>query len=219
MRVLGNSFAPRIRFRASSDTTVLPDTLFPKTATPPDVYQQTAFRMFPVVLKGRLPQPSNDRLVIGGIAGARTYLRFDIPGIVIDSVTVIRASLLMTQVKARSIAATSDSVSIYTQPVLAAPSVTDIFTASTFLGAPGGYGVDSVRYAPRDSGQRSIELVNLMRLWRTVGTTNTTRSIVLRSPQEGNTPGELDFVSMEGPVALRPRLRITYVPRRGFGIP
>ncbi|HEY5441547.1 MAG TPA: hypothetical protein VIJ90_09740 [Gemmatimonadaceae bacterium] len=219
MRVLGNSFAPRIRFRASSDTTVLPDTLFPKTATPPDVYQQTAFRMFPVVLKGRLPQPSNDRLVIGGIAGARTYLRFDIPGIVIDSVTVIRASLLMTQVKARSIAATSDSVSIYTQPVLAAPSVTDIFTASTFLGAPGAYGVDSVTYAPRDSGLRSIELVNLMRLWRTVGTTNTTRSIVLRSPQEGNTPGELDFVSMEGPVALRPRLRITYVPRRGFGIP
>jgi hypothetical protein len=219
MRVLGNSFAPRIRFRASSDTTVMPDTIFPKTATPVDVFQQAAFRLFPVVLKGRLPQPPNDRLVIGGIAGARTYLRFDIPGIVIDSVTVIRASLLMTQVKARSIAATSDSVSVYTQPVLAAPTVTDLFTAATFLGAAGIYGVDSVRYAPRDSGLRSIELVNLMRLWRTAGTTNTTRSIILRSPLEGNTPGELDFVSMEGPVALRPRLRITYVPRRGFGIP
>lgn len=220
IRMLGSSFTPRIRFRVSADTTVQPDTIVPMSATPPgDIYQQGAFRLFPVVLKGRLPQPPNDRLVIGGIAGARTYLRFDIPGIVIDSVTVIRASLLITQVQARSIAATSDSVSIYTQPVLAAPSVTDIFTASTFLGAPGAYGVDSVRYAPRDSGLRSIELVNLMRLWRTVGTTNTTRSIVLRSPQEGNTPGELDFVSMEGPVALRPRLRITYVPRRGFGIP
>ena len=76
-----------------------------------------------------------------------------------------------------------------------------------------------VRFAPRDSGTRSIELVNLLRAWRAVGTTNTTRSIILRSPQEGHTPGELNFVSTEGPVALRPRLRITYVPRRGFGIP
>lgn len=220
LRVLGTSFSPRIRFRTSSDTTVKPDTIFPASATPPgDVYQQAAFRLFPVVVKGLLPPPPTGRFVVGGLAGARAYLRFDIPSIVLDSVTVIRASLLMTQVKARSSGATSDSVSIYTQPVLAAPSMTDVFTSSTFLGAPGAYGVDSVRYAPRDSGQRSIELVNLLRLWRSVGTTHTTRSIVLRSPQEGNTPGELDFVSMEGPVALRPRLRITYVPRRGFGIP
>jgi hypothetical protein len=220
LRVLGTSFVPRIRFRASADTTVAPDTIFPASATPPgDVYQQSIYRVFPVVVKGLLPPPPPGRLAIGGLSGARTYMRFNIPAIVLDSVTVIRASLLMTQVKARSTGATSDSLSIYTQPVLAAPSVTDIFTASTFLGGAGSYGVDSVRFAARDSGGRSIELVNLLRLWRSVGATNTTRSIVLRSPQEGNTPGELDFVSMEGPVALRPRLQITYVPRHGFGLP
>ena len=220
LRVLGTSFPPRIRFRASADTTVKPDTLFPQSATPAgDIYQQAAFRLFPVVVNGRMPAPPTGRFVVGGLAGARAYLRFDIPGIVLDSVTVIRASLQITQIKARSTAATGDSISIYTQPVLAAPTVTDIFTAATFLGPPGSYGVDSVRYAPRDSGQRSIELVNLLRFWRAAGLANTTRSIVLRSPQEGAVPGELDFVSMEGPVALRPRLRITYVPRRGFGIP
>jgi hypothetical protein len=220
LRVLGTSFPPRIRFRTSSDTTVVPDTLFPTSITPPgDIYQQAAFRLFPVVVKGSLPQAPNDRLVIGGLAGARTYMRFDIPAIVLDSVTVIRASLLVNQIKARSITATADSVSIYTQPVLAAPTITDVYTAALFLGGAGLYGIDSVRYAPRDSGARSIELVNLLRFWRAVGSANTSRSIVLRSPLEGNIPGEIDIVSMEGPVALRPRLRITYVPRRGFGIP
>ena len=220
MRILGNAFPPRIRFRVSADTTVHPDTIFPASSTPKgDLYQQDAFRFFPVVVKGRLPQPANDRLVVGGVAGARTYLRFDIPPAVLDSVTVIRASLLLTQVRARSIAATSDSLSIYTQPVLAAPSLVDLFTASTFLGPAGAFGVDSVRFAARDSGARSIELVNLFRFWRSAGQSRATRAIVLRAPLEGSIPGEVDFVSSKGPVALRPRLRITYVPRRGFGIP
>ena len=220
LRVLGTSFPPRIRFRVSSDTTVKPDTIVPTSITPPgDIFGQAAFRLFPVVVKGLLPPPPTGRLVVGGLAGARAFLRFDIPAVVLDSVTVIRASLLLTQVPARSTGATSDLVSVYTQPVLASPSVSDLFTAATFLGPPGSFGVDSVRFAPRDSGTRSIELVNLLRAWRAVGTTNTTRSIILRSPQEGHTPGELNFVSTEGPVALRPRLRITYVPRRGFGIP
>ena len=220
LRLLGTAFPPRIRFRVSSDTTVKPDTVFPSSMTPAgDLYQQAVFRLFPVVVKGRLPVPPVGRFVIGGLAGARAYLRFEIPTALLDSVTVIRASLLLTQIKARSTGATSDSVSVYTQPVLASPSITDLFTASTFLGPAGGYGIDSVRFAPRDSAQRSIELVNLLRVWRSAGVANLSRSIVLRSPQEGSAPGELDFVSTEGPEAFRPRLRITYVPRRGFGIP
>lgn len=220
LRILGTTFPPRIRYRASSDTTVKPDTLFPSSITPPkELYQQAAFRFFPVVVKGRLPAPPVGRFIVGGLAGARSYLRFDIPPSVLDSVTVIRASLLLTQLPARTTSATKDSISVYTQPVIASPSITDLFTASTFIGAAGVYGIDSVRFSPRDSGLRSIELVNLLRTWRLAGTTNATRAIVLRSPQEGSLPGELDFVSTEGPTALRPRLRITYVPRRGFGIP
>lgn len=220
LRILGAAFPPRIRYRASSDTTVKPDTLFPSSVTPPkELYQQAAFRFFPVVVKGRLPAPPVGRFIVGGIAGARSYLRFDIPPSVLDSVTVIRASLLLTQLPARTTSATKDSITVYTQPVIASPSITDLFTASTFIGAAGLYGIDSVRFAPRDSGLRSIELVNLLRTWRLAGTINATRAVVLRSPQEGSLPGELDFVSTEGTAALRPRLRITYVPRRGFGIP
>ena len=220
LRVLATTFAPRIRFRASADTTVAPDTLFPKSITPAgDLYGQSVARFFPLYVTGRQPAPPTGRFVIGGLAGARTYLRFDIPSILIDSVTVIRASLLLTQVPARNVSATTDFLSIYAQPVLASPSITDVGTAAMFIGAPGLYGIDSVRFGARESGTRVIELVNLLRFWRVVGTANTTRAIVLRSPQEGNTPGELDFVSSEGALASRPSLRITYVPRRGFGIP
>jgi hypothetical protein len=58
-----------------------------------------------------------------------------------------------------------------------------------------------------------------VRAWQFVGPTNTSRAVVLRAVQEGSSPGELNFVSTKGPAAERPRLRLTYVPRRGFGIP
>ena len=220
LRVLGSSFPPRIRFRVSSDTTVAADTLFPQSITPAgDLYGQGNFRLFPVYVIGKQPAPPVGRFVIGGLSGARTYLRFDIPSVLLDSVTVIRASLQLTQLPGRNISATADSLSVYTQPVVASPLVTDVATAATFLGAAGLYGIDSVRFGARESGIRSIEIVNLLRFWRAVGATNTQRALVLRSPQEGSTPGELDFVSSEGALASRPTLRITYVPRRGFGIP
>ena len=220
LRVLGTGFPPRIRFRASTDTTVAPDTLFPQSVSPAgDLFGQSAFRFFPVYVAGRQPAPPVGRFVVGGLSGARAYLRFDVPAILLDSVTVIRASLQLTQLPGRNIAATADSLSIYTQPVLASPAITDVATAATFLGLPGLYGIDSVRFGARGSGTRTLEIVNLLRFWRAVGAANTTRAIVLRSPQEGNTPGELDFVSTEGALASRPTLRITYVPRRGFGIP
>ncbi len=220
LRVLGNSFMPRLRFRASADTTVKPDTVFPRSRTPlSDVTLQNAFAFYPVVVAGALPLPPSGRFAIGGLAGARTYIRFDIPPAVIDSVQVIRASLLLTQTRARSTAAGADSITVFTQPVLASPNVTDIFTAATFIGAARAYGIDSVRFAPRDSGVKSIELVNLFRFWRAVGPANTSRSVVLRAKEEGVAPGEASFFSSEGPAAARPRLRLTYVPRRGFGIP
>jgi hypothetical protein len=61
--------------------------------------------------------------------------------------------------------------------------------------------------------------VSLFRVWRAVGPTNSIRGIVLRAKQEAANPAELDFVSSEGPVDQQPRLRITFVPRRGFGLP
>ena len=98
-------------------------------------------------------------------------------------------------------------------------AVTDVFTASQVLGSPLSFPVDTLRLIPRDSGQKLLEIVNIVRAWRFVGTTRTTRALVLRASPEGLRAGEVDFFSIDGPAAVRPRLRLTYVPRRGFGLP
>ncbi len=220
MRVLASQVNPRVRFRVSSDTLVKPDTVFPASSTPAtDSYISTALTAFPVYAAGYLGQPPIGRVVIGGLAGARAFYKFDIPKTVLDSVQVIRASLLFNQLPARSTARTNDALTLFTQPVLSAPIVTDIRTAITFIGSPYSYGVDSVRLVAKDSGTKRIELVNLLRFWRAVGDSNSVRAIVLRAGEEGALGGEINFSSLEAAAALRPRLRITYVPRRGFGLP
>ena len=157
----------------------------PRSKSPADdATLQGLYTYYKIVGAGALPVPPSGRVAIGGLSGARTYLRFDIPPMVLDSVQVIReGSLLLTQTKPRSTGAFVDTLTVLTL-VLASPTVTDIFTASQFLGGARAYGVDSVRFAARDSGLKSIELVNLVRFWKQVGGANSSRSIVLRALEE-----------------------------------
>jgi hypothetical protein len=41
----------------------------------------------------------------------------------------------------------------------------------------------------------------------------------LVSGVEGQLPGEINFFSTKSPLAVRPRLRITYVPQTSYGVP
>ena len=60
----------------------------------------------------------------------------------------------------------------------------------------------------------------VVRGWRAPVYDVTPRALVLRVADEGYEPGELRFYSSEAAdPALRPRLRITYVPRVTFGQP
>src|SRR4030095_14172273 len=115
---------PRIRMRVAADTSIKPDTVFPRSRTPAsDATLQSLYSYYKIVGAGALPIPQSGRVAIGGLSGARTYLRFDIPPNVLDSVQVIRASLLLTQNKARSIGAFVDTLTVFTQPVLASPTI------------------------------------------------------------------------------------------------
>ncbi|HEY2064566.1 MAG TPA: hypothetical protein VGG84_01330 [Gemmatimonadaceae bacterium] len=220
LRLSGTNFAPRVRFRVSPDTAIKPDTVTLLSKTPTDDATLAAsLAMYPVLAAGVLPPPPAERVAVGGIGGARGFLRFDIPDAVLTSVQVVRASLELTQTPSRSHGGESDTLLLIPHAVVAGPAVMNVFTQSQFLAAIGQFGLDTVRLVPKDSGQRSIELVNLVRAWQAVGTANTTRALVLRSKQEASSPGELNFFSTKGPVAARPRLRVTYVPRRDFGIP
>ena len=65
---------------------------------------------------------SDSLLGVGGLPAQRTYLRFDIPTRLIDSATVVRATLMLTQVPTNSVDAT-DSLTMYPQVVRAAQSL------------------------------------------------------------------------------------------------
>jgi len=220
LRISGTAYTPRLTYRVSPDTLVPTDSVFVLSKTPAnDATLASTYAAYPIVVAGALPPPTNSVLAVGGVAGARTFLRFNVPSILIDSVQVVRASLLLQQVPSRVVASNSDTIAILANPVLAGAQVTDLNLLLQLTGAGTLVGVDSVRMVPKDAGLRSVELVSLFRVWRGVGEANSVRAIVLRAKQEAASPAELDFVSNEGPLAQRPRLQITYVPRRGFGLP
>lgn len=219
LRVSGTAFAPRVRFRVSADTTVKPDTVQLYSSTPSDVAVASGLAMYPVLAAGVLPPPPQDILAIGGINGARTYMRFVIPPIVLDSVQVIRASLELTQRPSRSAGGNGDTVTVLTSAILAGPQVTDVATELNFLAPLSTFPVDTLRLRSGASAMRTVEIVNLVRAWRVVGADKATRALLLTAKEEGSSPAELDFYSSDAPEDLRPRLRLTYVPRRGFGIP
>lgn len=214
---LATATSPLVRFRVSADTLVKADSLALYSQTPAGIPTVAlGLRLYPLIASGTLPIPPNSTLAVGGLGGARSYLQFTIPPIVLDSVQVIRATLILTQRPSRAPGGQRDTVTFVTHPVIASPTITDLFTASQFISA----GIDTTRLVPRDSGRREIELVNLIRTWRAIGTTNTSRSLVMRALTEGENAAEIDFFSSDAlPASVRPTLRLTYVPRRGFGLP
>lgn len=169
------------------------------------------------------PATEINALNVGGLPGRRTYLRFDIPRSILDSSTVVRATLLLTQRPNFSIDP-RDTFAIYPQVVFAGPGVTDLSVAADLLGAPPGSQnallQDSLRVVPADSGARSLEVVRLLLAWRIGRDTLSPRALVLRSSVEGAAALQATFFSVEAPVAdLRPRLRISYIPPIPFGLP
>lgn len=156
-------------------------------------------------------------LGVGGLPAQRTYLRFDIPTRLIDSTTIVRATLVLTQVPNASVDA-GDSLTIYPHVVRAAVELTDVGRAAGILN-PANFEIDSIRVVPSSGGQRTIEMVGALRDWKVFGPTTIQRAIVLRSSTEGASAPLVLFYSSEAAPELRPRLRLTYVNQVEFGIP
>lgn len=220
LRINDSTFAPLVRFRVSADTAVKVDTVGLRSKTPTDDAAIAAsLQVYSLIASGALPPAPTSILAVGGLTGSRAYMRFVIPPIVLDSVQIIRASLQLTQLPSRSTGGGQDTLTLLTQPVTAGPAITNVFTASQFLSPLGLWPVDTLRLLPSASGTRNLEIVNIVRAWRAVDATTSVRALVLRVAEEASSPGELNFSSSTGLAGAVPSLRLTYVPRRGFGIP
>lgn len=211
--------AASLSFRPTADTAVKA-TVVPLTSLTPTGDAQLASDLRDYTIVARAPSnASASVLSVGGLPSRRIYLRFDIPRRIVDSSTVLRATLVLTQ-RPNGFGGASDSLVVYPVVVTASSAVTDVARAANVLTLP-GVGIDSVTFFPSDTGTKEIDIVFALRQWhaQAAATTRTQEAIVLRAKLEGSTPFEASFYSSEAPSDLRPRLRLSYVSRLDFGRP
>ncbi len=204
----------QLSYRVSPDTTIAKVLITPSSRTPAD-QPALAFSLadYTLLVRGTATGPSTG-LNIGGLPARRVYMRFNIPAF-LDSVDVVRATLLLTQIANPGIDPT-DTVSIIPHVGLATNAVTDIAKASQITAA---IPTDTMRVEHGSSGVRELEIATVMNLWRLQNSTETPRAIILIHTREGNSPLEARFHPIESGPELRPRLRVSYSTRRSSGLP
>jgi hypothetical protein len=207
--------SPLLFFRATPDTATKPLVVPPLSKTPVnDRIAASHLSDYTLIAKGPPPAPPSV-LAAGGLPARRVYIRFDIPSRIIDSTTIVRATLLLNQLRNGAIDPT-DTVAILPQLVLAGKAVTDPAKAAQIIAS---IGVDTLKLRPGDSGLTNVELARAFSLWHTQRPDTLPRAIVLKSVSEGNSPLEIRFSSSKDVAALRPRLRISYTSQVPLGLP
>lgn len=211
---------PELEYRVSPDTTVArvvgldPSSLRPVTP----VFVAGDFVDYSIVVTApNVIAPGT--FSVGGLPGARTYLRFNLPRWLTDSVAVLRASLELTQDPVRG-PSDRDTLSLLTHLVVANGTVTDLRRAATLITASGIF-TNTLRLVPSDSGVRVLEMNGLVRQWGLIDSTaNIPSAIVLRTDTEGSTTATARFFAIDAAnPSVRPRLRISYTPSKIFGRP
>jgi hypothetical protein len=218
---LTSSGAEALRFRVSRDTSVAAISVDPNSRTPSDsalAFLKAALADYVIIAKGPPPPPPGT-FGVGGLPGARAYVRFEIPTQIIDSTRIVRATLQLTQVPNAQSPAAGDSLWIQPLSLLSGVAVTDLATALRLASAPGTYGLDSTHVVPRGSGTIEVQLVPLVQQWSFYPKNPAPHAIALRSNLEGVSGGQVLFYSITASPSLRPRLRLTYVPHVTFGLP
>ncbi len=213
------SNGPRVRYRISPDTAIAAQSIAPSSSTPAiPVNLNGDYLDYMLVARGVDPRAAGT-FAVGGLPSVRTYLRFEIPKWLTDSSAVLRAQLELVQAPLR-VFAPGDSVTIRAQLVLAGRAITDLNRAARLLAPTGTLAGDTRTLTPGDSGVVLFEINSFVRAWRTdAGLPDIPQAIVLRSDFEGFGGAGVRFYGLGSTPALRPRLRVSYVPNIRFGQP
>jgi len=207
-------FPPLLFIRPSSDTSVADISTAAFSKTPADPTTASEVADFQLIALAPPPAPANI-IRVGGAPARRGYLRFNIPTEILDSSSVVRATLVLTQRPNPAAPNTSDTAGVGPFELVASGTLTDVRRALVFR----GFGLDTVGMAPRDSGARSFELIESLRRWRFTTAARTPRAIALLATREGISGWQVDFYSRTAPLSVRPRLRVTYIPQPKAGLP
>jgi hypothetical protein len=207
--------SPQLSFRATPDTATHPLIVTPLSQTPTDESLVALHLSDYTVIAKAPPRGGPSDLDVGGLPARRVYVRFDIPSNIIDSTSVVRATLLLNQIP-NALLDPTDTVKMLPHLVLAAKAVTDPSKAAQIIA---DVSIDTLKIQPGHPGQTQVELARAFAFWRTQNATLTPRAIVLTSLTEGNSPLELIFYSSEAAPELRPQLRISYTATVPLGLP
>ena len=204
-----------LSYRVSPDTTIAKVALGPFSKTPVDQpILAGSLADYTLLVKGTSTGPPS-QLNIGGLPARRVYMRFNLPSFIVDSVDVVRATLLLTQQPNLTIDP-GDTVNIIPHVSLAAAAVTDVAKAAQITAIAN---TDTLHVTPGGSGLKSLEIANILSIWRAQASTGTPKAIVLLSTLEGTSPLEARFFPVEASPDQRPRLRISYSARKSTGLP
>ena len=217
--IAGGEGEPRLSFDPTTDTLYRPIDVVPRTAftgNEDDDVLRLSYTVYALTIRGSAPVPPGT-VSVGAWPSRRAYFRFAIPRAIVESSTVVRAELLLTQRPSFSVSR-GDSVGVQPFIGISTSAVSDLYLATSLAANGLLAGVDAVRFVPQDSGQRAINIVSVVRGWSTLNP-SVTRFVALRINDEGTFGGEIRFHDLTAPAAQRPRLRITYLPRTDFAIP
>jgi hypothetical protein len=125
---VNGGFSPHLFLRPTLDSTVDSITIAPFSRTPlDDAAIQLELRDFQLVSSAP-PLPANDAIRVGGVPGRRGYLRFNIPSKILDSSSIVRASLILTQKPNPTSGEASDTAGIVPFEVASGTTITDLKT-------------------------------------------------------------------------------------------
>ena len=209
-----------LNFRPSVDTAVPKLFVAANSRTPDEPVLRAELIDYLVVLQAP-PEPPAGTLRLGGLPNRRSYLRFEIPTSILDSSSVVRATLQLTQRPALYSPEPRDTVNIFHYGVVASPAITDLSRALVFIDRLAA-NADTLKAVPADSGLREFEIIGWVRIWKGTEASRTPRALSIALPieDEGRSGSVVDFFSLEAAVAgVRPRLRLTYLPRTPEVVP
>jgi hypothetical protein len=226
IRIVQTSFgfaSPLLAFDPTTDTSYIPQGVSPSSKFGGESEEElVAASVSALLVKSPTTLPAQT-LGIGGLPGQRSYLRFNVPRYILDSSTVVRAELILTQRPSNAIDS-RDSIAVVPLINVSSNLVTDIRRAMEFA-APGvlvaganNPPLDSLMTVPSDSGTKTLNIRGVVNQWATLPD-NVFKALVLRSSNEGTQAADTRFYSMEAPLALRPRIRITFLPRVNRALP
>lgn len=159
------------------------------------------------------PPPGNPPagvLAIGGIPTARATLRLALPKVVVDSESIVRATLLFNTVGAAGGFA-RDSFYLLAEPVVRDYGVKSVLWPDSSVSG-------KVLVHQGQSGPVELDIAPILRFWGTTVGDSTPRLVVVRVYPEGAILGAVNFASRVAG-APGPQLRVTYVKPYTFGVP